>query len=105
METALYWLARAVVALVRSLPLPWVAQLGRFFGGLAYQLDRRHRRVALRNLAMCFGGEKSDAELKALAKENFRRIGENFACAAKTAAMTLDQLRPYVEFSGDQELL
>jgi KDO2-lipid IV(A) lauroyltransferase len=65
---------------------------------LAYYLDRRHRRVARRNLAMVFGQEKSAIELRALARENFRRIGENFACAAKTAAMSLEELRPHVEF-------
>jgi len=83
METPLYYLARAGVALIQALPLTWVARVGRLGGGLAYWLDARHRRVALRNLTMCFGREKSTAEIRALAKENFRRIGENFAAAAK----------------------
>jgi len=45
-----------------------------------------------------FGREKSAAEIRALARENFRRIGENFACAVKTAAMSLEEIRPHVEF-------
>ena len=49
---------------------------------------RRHRRVALRNLTMCFG-QRTPAEIRALARENFRRIGENFACAVKTAVHEL----------------
>ena len=57
--------------------------------------------MALRNLTQCFGREKSPAEIRALARENFRRIGENFACAIKTAAMTFDELRPHVEFVGN----
>ena len=105
METLLYLLARAVLALLQALPLPLAARVGRAGGALAYWLDFRHRRVAASNLNLCFGREKSTAELRALAKENFRRIGENFACAAKTAAMTLDELRPYVEFSGDPKIL
>ena len=59
-----------------------------------YWLDARHRRVALQNLTMCFGGEKSPAEIRALARENFRRIGENYASAVKTAAMTFDAIAP-----------
>jgi KDO2-lipid IV(A) lauroyltransferase len=81
-----------------------VARLGRAGGGLAFRLDARHRRVALKNLAMCFGREKSPEEIRALARENFRRLGENFACAVKTAAMTFDELRPHVEFVGIERL-
>jgi KDO2-lipid IV(A) lauroyltransferase len=54
---------------------------------------------------MCFGQEKSEAEIRAIAKENFRRIGENFACAAKTASMTYEELKPFVEFVGDPKIL
>jgi KDO2-lipid IV(A) lauroyltransferase len=105
METPLYCLVRALVALLQALPLTWVARLGRTGGGLAYWLDARHRRVALRNLTMCFGSEKSPTELRALAHENFRRLGENYACAIKTAAMSFEELRPRVEFVGDARII
>ena len=105
METPLYHLARALVAGLQALPLTWVARLGRFCGGLAYWVDVRHRRVALSNLTLCFGGEKPPEELRALARENFRRIGESFACAVKTAAMSFDELRSRVEFVGDARIV
>ena len=105
METPLYCLVRGLVALLQALPLTWVARLGRSGGGLAYWLDARHRRVTLRNLTMCFGGEKSPGELRALAHETFRRIGENYACAIKTAAMSFEDLRPRVEFVGDARII
>lgn len=105
METLQYLAARAVIAFVRALPLTWVARLGRCGGALTYWLDTRHRRVALNNLSLCFGSEKSPREIHALAKENFRRIGENFACAAKTAFMSHAELKPYVEFAGDPVIL
>lgn len=97
-ELPLYWLARAIVALLQALPLRFVARLGRAGGGLAWWLDARHRRVALNNLSLCFGNEKSADEIHALARENFRCIGESYACAVKTAAMTIEQLRAHVEF-------
>ncbi|MGH7979882.1 MAG: lysophospholipid acyltransferase family protein, partial [Limisphaerales bacterium] len=90
--------------LVQRLPLPVVARVGRFGGGLAFHLDARHRRVALANLRMCFGNEMSEAEISALAKENFRRLGENYCCAIKTAAMSAEQLHPYVEFVRPEQL-
>jgi KDO2-lipid IV(A) lauroyltransferase len=54
---------------------------------------------------MCFGREKSPEEIRALAKENFRRIGENYACAVKTSVMSFEALRPHVEFVGIERLL
>ena len=98
MEPLLYLAARILVAVIQGLPLRWVARLGRLGGGLAYLLDGRHRRVACRNLQMCFGGEKPADEIRLIARENFRRIGESFACAVKTASMSIQQLRPHVEF-------
>ncbi|HEY5911264.1 MAG TPA: hypothetical protein VJA21_11745 [Verrucomicrobiae bacterium] len=98
MDAFLYTVARLLIGLLQKLPLRWVARVGRAGGALAFWLDGRHRRVALANLALCFEGEKSPGEIRALARENFRRIGENFACAVKTAAMSAEQLRPHVEF-------
>src|SRR6266478_3512884 len=105
MEMLLYYLARALVALLQALPLNVAARLGRAGGWAAYWLDARHRRVAQRNLSLCFGHAKSPAELRALARENFRRIGENYACAIKTAAMSAEELRPRVEFVCAHSLL
>src|SRR5215472_3437470 len=105
MDKLLYWVARAVVAFIQALPLRTVARLGRAGGALAYWLDARHRRVALANLTMCFGQEKSAVEIRSIARENFRRIGENFACAAKTASMAHEELKPFVEFVGDAKIL
>lgn len=104
MDTLIYWLARALVAVIQALPLRLVARLGRGAGGLAFHLTARYRRVVLQNLTLCFGGEKSPAEIQALARENFRRIGENYLCAIKTAAMTAEQMKPHVEFTGLERL-
>jgi KDO2-lipid IV(A) lauroyltransferase len=98
MEYFVFFVARAIVRFVQRLSLPWVARLGRAVGALVYLLDARHRRVAILNLMKCFGNQRPPREIRALARENFRRIGENFACAIKTAGMTIDELRPVVEF-------
>ncbi len=98
MDHLLYLIAGALIRAVQRLPLRTVARLGRACGALAFWLDARHRRVARRNLTLCFGSEKSRHEIRALVKENFRRIGENFACAVKTASMTWEELQPHVQF-------
>lgn len=104
MDALLYYLARSLVALLQVLPLKAVARVGRAGGQLFYWLDLRHRRVALRNLALCFGSEKTEAERRSIARENFRRIGENFACAVKTAFMQTEQLKGVVEIVGIEKL-
>lgn len=104
MNWLLYWITRSVIAGVQLLPLEVVAWLGRRCGGLARVVDARHRRVALKNLTMVYGGEKPPAEIKALMHENFRRIGESFACGLKTAAMSDAALAARIEARGGEHL-
>src|SRR5262245_12975653 len=105
MDCLLYWIVRCIVGLVGLLPLRLVARLGRAGGGLSYYLDRRHRRVAHENLRLCFGTEMSEAERREVARENFRRIGENYASAIKCAFMTAEELRLHCDFVGVEHLL
>ncbi|MFM8469008.1 MAG: lysophospholipid acyltransferase family protein, partial [Limisphaerales bacterium] len=92
-----------MIAGLQVLPLGVVARLGRALGAIVHLLDRRHRRVAVRNLALCFP-EKSTAEVHALARENFKRIGESFACAVKTAAFSAEEVRAVLTCSGVEKL-
>jgi lauroyl/myristoyl acyltransferase len=105
MDALLYWLARSVLGFLQMLPLRWVARVGRLGGELFYWLDARHRAVANRNLKLCFGSEKDASELRALGRENFRRIGENFASAARTAFMSSEELKPFLRFVGAEKVL
>ena len=100
MNTLLAGMARLFIAILQSLPLRWVARLGRAAGAIAFLLDRRHRRVALSNLERVFGGEMDAHQRHAIARENFRRLGENYACAVKTASMSREQLDRHLEWTG-----
>ena len=105
MDRLLYCFVLALIKTIQALPLGVVARIGRACGALAYYIDARHRRVARRNLAMCLGAERSPAEIESLAKENFRRLGESYCCAIKTAAMTWEELQPHVEFVGIEKAM
>lgn len=96
-DALLAGLAHVVVAVLQALPLIWVARIGRFFGGVFYFLDARHRRMAHKNLQRALKSEKTAFELRAIAKENFKRIGENFCSAVKTASMSPEELHSHVE--------
>lgn len=103
MDWLLYCFARALFAVLQALPLRWVARIGRFFGALAYALDKRHRRVAQKNLANCFP-DKSAEEIRALARENFRRIGENWGCAVRVAGMRPEEIANIMELVGAEKI-
>src|SRR5580765_1775459 len=104
MNTLLYCLARLVIATLQALPLRVVARLSRAGGALAWWLDARHRRVALNNLNLCLAAEKSPAQIRALAKENFRRLGESYGCAVKTASMSDRDLKRVFEVTGAEKI-
>jgi lipopolysaccharide heptosyltransferase II len=105
MDGLIYWVMRGVVGVIQALPLGLVARIGRAGGALAWWLDARHRRVTMRNLTRSFGGEKSAEEIRALGREVFRRIGENYASAVRTAAMTEEEVREVVEVVGAERVL
>ena len=99
-DQILCFVARIGIGFIQALPLRWAAQLGRCGGEIVFWLDARHRRMAIGNLTRCFAAEKSAAEIRALARENFRRIGENSAGAIHTAALSDAQLKKVLTVSG-----
>jgi KDO2-lipid IV(A) lauroyltransferase len=104
LDTLLYWLARLLVGVLQVLPLGLVAHVGRWGGAVAYHLDGRHRRVALENLRQCFGGEWTGEEIREVARENFRRLGENYCSAIKTAAMSDEEMEGRIATAGLERL-
>jgi KDO2-lipid IV(A) lauroyltransferase len=104
-STLLILFARGFIALIQTLPLVFVARLGRAGGALAYWLDARHRKVALANLELVFGSEKSGDERRAIARENFRRLGENYLCSLKTVVMPREALAKRMEWVGIREAI
>ncbi len=103
MEWLLIGLARALLPLVRALPLRTVARIGRLGGAFAWHIDRRHRGVALQNLERGLP-ELPLSERRAIARENFRRIGENYLCGVRAAGMPWSEIQPHLDLSGLQTL-
>ncbi|MBI5892134.1 MAG: lysophospholipid acyltransferase family protein [Deltaproteobacteria bacterium] len=66
-------LLKVVSFLIGCLPLGF----GRFFGRLAFYLDKKHRGIALKNLETAFGKEKDNNEIYQIAKKVFENLGMN----------------------------
>jgi KDO2-lipid IV(A) lauroyltransferase len=70
-----YILIKAFSLLVNFLPEDIALRLGRFLGGIAFFLDKDHRNVAIENLTIAFGKEKSEEEIRSIAKKAFQNMG------------------------------
>ncbi|AJE20808.1 lipid A biosynthesis lauroyl acyltransferase [Azotobacter chroococcum] len=71
------WLGLGLFWLIARLPYAWLLRLGRGLGALTYRLAGSRRRIARRNLELCFP-ELSAAERERLLKENFASMGIAF---------------------------
>src|SRR6218665_3858081 len=69
-KSALIRLALSILWLLQWLPLPLLAALGTGLGRLLYRLAGSRRRIALRNLELCFPGMPL-AERQAVVREHF----------------------------------
>ena len=83
---------RLLIALLRQLPIGPAVRIGRALGALAWWILGRHRRVALENLTAVFGQALPAAEIRRLARENFRRLGENYVGAVWTSGRSAGEI-------------
>ncbi len=73
----IYYFIKIIYRLANLLPLKFNLALGSILGTICYYILRTERRRALYHLSLVYGNNKSKKEIKAIAKENFRRIGIN----------------------------
>lgn len=73
----IFGLIRFMIFISRLFPRKtWLALCG-FLGGMAYHFANRSRKLATTHLNMAYSKEKSDAEIKAIAKQVFVMMGKN----------------------------
>jgi KDO2-lipid IV(A) lauroyltransferase len=73
----LLWLGLGLLWLIAQLPYKVLLWLGRGLGGVMYRLASSRRKIAARNLELCFP-QMPAAEREALLKENFASTGITF---------------------------
>jgi KDO2-lipid IV(A) lauroyltransferase len=85
--------------LLHWLPLPVLAPLGRALGVLLWGLAGERRRVALRNLELCFP-EKTPAARRALAFEHFQYLGRSLLERSLLWHASPERLRRLIRVEG-----
>jgi KDO2-lipid IV(A) lauroyltransferase len=86
--------------LLHWLPAGMQSAFGAALGALLYRVAGSRRRVALRNLALCFP-EQSAAEREALARDHFRWLGRSFVERGLLWHASRERLDALIEVEGD----
>jgi lipopolysaccharide heptosyltransferase II len=95
-----YGLYRAGTALFGALPLRLLFRLGQFAGFCAWLILPHYRKLAFRNAAIAFGGEKTPGELRQIVRRHFRQLGANLFSSVKIASMSADEIEKHVEIEN-----
>ncbi|MEO7338828.1 MAG: lipid A biosynthesis acyltransferase [Caldimonas sp.] len=89
--------------LMQRLPLGLQAAMGRALGRLLHAVAGSRRRIALRNVALCFP-EQSDAARRALVREHFQWLGRSILERGLLWYATPERLRRLIRIEGDVAL-
>jgi KDO2-lipid IV(A) lauroyltransferase len=99
-----YAVVRAVVGLVRRMPMQVALAGGTLLGRAFYIFDRAHRRLAIGNLAAAFP-LRSPAECRAIARGMFSHFGRLLMALLRFSTMRPEQMLAHVEFEGEERVV
>jgi heptosyltransferase-2 len=92
LEYFVYLIYRFGFALIGLLPLRAAFAMGEALGFCAWILLPKYRRLALHNVDVAFGSEKSPREMRRLVRRHFQRLGANLLCTVKLMRMSPEQI-------------
>lgn len=93
----------AVLWVLHGFPLGVLAPLGRGFGWLLHTFGARRRRIALRNVEMCFP-QRSPAQQAALVREHFGWLGRSLVERGVLWFASPERLKRLIHIEGDVHL-
>lgn len=84
---------------------PWsVRAIGNTLGSLFYTVSSRYRNVALRNLRAAFGDQKSEAEIRKVAKSVFRHFARGAVEFFFLLSLSREQIDAMIDLEGVEHL-
>jgi len=101
----IYWVLRAFSLSVNLLPEGFVLWCGKQLGSMFFHLDWERRKVALENLHVAFGEEKSERELLAIAQRAFQNLGMMAIEFFRIPKMDVESFKKRVKIEGLEEAL
>src|SRR4030043_782969 len=101
----IYLFLKGFSLFINVLPEGFALWMGRQLGTVMYLLDWEHRKVAIQNLHIAFGQEKSKEEMRSIAKKNFQNLGMMAIEFFRIPGMDLETYQKMVEAEGVDEAL
>jgi KDO2-lipid IV(A) lauroyltransferase len=89
--------------LIHVLPLAMQASIGRGFGALLHAFGRRRRRIARRNIDLCFP-QRTVSEREALVREHFAWLGRSLVERGLLWYASPERLKRLIHVQGDVHL-
>ncbi len=92
----------------RMMPLRIWLFFGKIFGFIFYLIDPHHRRITLINLKFAYGHEKSEKELRAIARSNFMHygmMGFEWIHMMRLKRTGMDKLKTRIHVEGEEHLI
>ena len=96
----IYLLLRLFGFFINLLPEGFALWIGRQLGNLMYGLDVKHRKIAIQNLHLAFGQEKSEEEMRSIARKNFQNLGMMAIEFFQIPKMDMETYQRKVEVEG-----
>ena len=90
----------ALLRLLQHLPMPALVRVGRGVGSLLHLLGHRRRKIAMRNIELCFPGLDTPAR-EALVREHFALLGRSLVERALLWYAPIPRLRQLIHVEGD----
>jgi heptosyltransferase II len=97
LDFCIYLLYRTGTSIASVLPLRFLYVLGNIGGFLGWLVAWKYKRLALANLEIAFGSEKSTRELRKILRRNFQRVTANLLCTFKLGAMAPEKIMLHVD--------
>ncbi|HEV8688808.1 MAG TPA: lipid A biosynthesis acyltransferase, partial [Ideonella sp.] len=89
-----------LLRLLQALPMGWQAAIGRGFGRLLHALAGSRRKIARRNLELCFP-QMPRAEREALVREHFQWLGRSLLERGLLWYASFDRLKRLIHVEGE----
>ncbi|MCP4681365.1 MAG: lysophospholipid acyltransferase family protein [Desulfobacterales bacterium] len=105
LDVTMFKAIRMFFKVIGLIPRPLARRCGNAMGRFWYVVDRRHRKIVLRNLRHAFGQEKSGDEIRSIAKSVFKNLSQIIFEIGWSMWQSREDFEKYIRVEGVSDYL